>query len=399
MLFVDLDRFKAVNDDLGHAAGDRVLVATADRLSECVRPGDTVARLGGDEFAVVLSSPADLVLAETVAERVLRALRRPLDVAGSTVAVSASVGIVVSGADDTPETVLQASDVAMYEAKRAGGARAAASRTALRADAGRRGGLVERLQAAVRRNAFSLDRQPVVDVQSGTCVEVEVLLRWDDPVEGPVPPSTFLPLLEADGSLRQVGRWVLQQSCRDAVSWQRPGAPLQLTVDVSARQLADRDFVPAVRSALEESQLPAELLVLEVDESVLCGHTADVGERLAELRELGVRIALDHFGVGCSSLRSLPSLPIDVLKIDQTFLEDVPDDPMHAGLLAAVVDLGAALGLDVVVRGVEDPAQARWLRTTRCRLAQGSFYAARTAADAVPLPRPASPAGTHAAGR
>ncbi len=377
VLFIDLDNFKAVNDTLGHAAGDQVLVTVAERLSECLRAGDTASRLGGDEFAILLDSPCDLKSAETVAGRVLRMLGTPMNVDGHSIVANASVGIAVSCADDTPDTLLQNSDVAMYAAKSMGGARVSPFRTAMRTAIVEGVEFEERLSAAVRQDAFHLHYQPIVDVGSLTYAGVEALLRWDDPVEGSVPPDRFIPALEANGSITRVGRWVIRQACRDAAMWQqlRPAPPLPVSVNVSAQQLQQRDFVSSIRAALDESHLPAELLVLEVTESMLVSDTPVVVTRLAELRDLGIRIAVDDFGTGYSSLSYLRTLPLDILKIDKTFIDGVPDNARGVAVLAAIVDLGIALGLDVIAEGIEDTAQAQWLATARCPFAQGFHYA------------------------
>ncbi|MDQ3343512.1 MAG: EAL domain-containing protein, partial [Actinomycetota bacterium] len=377
VLFVDLDRFKAVNDTLGHAAGDRVLVAVAERLSECIRGCDTASRLGGDEFAILLNSPSDMASARTAAGRVLQALRTPVEVDGHFVAVTPSVGVAVSCMGDTPDTLLQDSDVAMYDAKSRGGGRISTYRTAMRTAVQANVDFQERLTAAVHQNAFHLHYQPIVDVRSLRSAGFEALLRWDDPVTGSVSPRRFIPALEANGLIKCLGRWVIQQACRDAAMWQKryPSLTRYVSVNVSAQQLKQRDFVSSVREALDESQLSAELLVLEITESMLVRETELVAKRLTEVRDLGIRIAVDDFGTGYSSLSYLRMFPLDILKIDKTFIEAVPRNADAAALLAAIIDLGIALGLDVITEGVENPAQAKWLGAARCLLAQGFHYA------------------------
>ena len=376
-LFIDLDDFKSINDSLGHAAGDRVLVEVSRRLSAVIRAGDTVSRLGGDEFAFLLRSPCDLASASEVARRVIEALRTPLDVSGHVVQVNASVGVAVSVPGDTGESLLHSADLAMFDAKGTGGARTSVFRSSLRAAASQRSEFERRLAAAVVEEAMHVCYQPIVDVRSHECVGLEAVVRWTDPVEGVVPPSRFIPVLEASGLINHLGRSVLREACRNAVEWQQLHTlpHLSISVNVSAVQLKQPDFVSTVQEALDDSGLSPGSLILEITESMLVSETRVMVKRLTQLRRLGVRIAVDDFGTGFSSLGNLRMFPLDILKIDRTFIEGVPGDAGKSALLAAIVELGTALRLAVIAEGVEDSAQAGWLVSTSCQLAQGFHYA------------------------
>ncbi|RFU20834.1 putative bifunctional diguanylate cyclase/phosphodiesterase [Geodermatophilus marinus] len=379
VVFVDLDRFKAVNDTLGHAAGDALLVEVAGRLRGAVRAGDTVARLGGDEFAVLAEltsgAPGE---AEAAAGRVLEALRHPAVVAGHQVPVSASVGVVVAADGADADSLVRDADTAMYEAKVAGRGRLALFDPAMRAATVERRLLEQELRGALEGGQLRLVHQPVVDLADGRVVGFEALLRWNSPVLGPVPPARFVPVAEELGLIGAIGEWVLHEACRTAAAWRREhpaAAGLTMAVNLSAVQLTSPGLLGSVRAALAGSGLPPEALVLEVTETALVQDAARAAGSLAGLRELGVRLALDDFGTGYSSLQHLQRFTVDVLKIDRSFVAELPEDGGLPPLLRGLLELGRALGLEVLAEGVETEAQRRALARSGCDSAQGYLFA------------------------
>jgi diguanylate cyclase (GGDEF)-like protein/PAS domain S-box-containing protein len=379
VLFADLDAFKTVNDGLGHAVGDALLVGVAERFAECLRPGDTIARLGGDEFGVLLEDVTEPSAAITVAQRLLRSLEDPFDLTGTETFVTASVGIRLSdGATMSAGTLLRDADAAMYAAKSTGNGRyrlfeSAMHRTAkadleLRAD----------LQRALQRHQLVMYYQPVVALGSGQVQGFEALIRWQHPERGLVMPAVFVPAAEETGLIAPIGRFALHEACAQARTWHdnHPGAPLSMAVNVSVRQLRGTELVDDVRDALEASGIEPRSLVLEITESTLVDDVDDVVRQLTALKQLGVRIAVDDFGTGYSSLSYLRRLPIDVLKIDRSFVEGVVGSGAEgATVVRSIVDLAHGLGLATVAEGIEDPAQLDQLRRTGCDVGQGYLLA------------------------
>ncbi|MGY1710869.1 putative bifunctional diguanylate cyclase/phosphodiesterase [Geodermatophilus sp. SYSU D00758] len=379
VVFVDLDRFKAVNDTLGHAAGDALLVEVAGRLRGAMRAGDTVARLGGDEFAVLAELTSDAPgEAEAAAGRVLEALCHPVEIAGQQVPVSASLGVVVATEGADADSLVRDADIAMYEAKVAGRGRLALFDPAMRAATVERRLVEQELSGALAGGQLRLVHQPVVDLADGRVVGFEALLRWDSPVLGPVPPARFVPVAEDLGLIGAIGEWVLHEACRTAAAWRREhpaAAGLTMAVNVSAAQLTSPGLLDSVRAALAGSGLPPEALVLEVTETALVQDPARAAESLAGLRALGVRLALDDFGTGYSSLHHLQQFTVDVLKIDRSFVAELPEDGGLPPLLRGLLELGHALGLEVLAEGVETEAQRRALARSGCDSAQGYVFA------------------------
>ena len=376
LLFIDLDRFKLINDSLGHAVGDRVLVEVSQRLLRCLRPGDHLARFGGDEFVVLLDDLASLADAEQVAQRMLDCLRQPLHVDGRTLVVSASIGITGLMTDGQAIDTLQAADLALYRAKEAGKAQYARFSLELQAEAQRRLDLESALAQALRREEFSLHYQPIVrvDRDSPHWEAVEVLLRWKHNGES-VSPLDFIPALEESGEIVPVGDWVLRQACRQTALWQRQGhRNLYCSVNLSSRQLQQPGFAARVQHILAESGLSPRSLVLEITESLLMQDGAETLACLRELAAEGVRLALDDFGTGYSSLGYLKRYPLHILKVDRSFITRVPDDPELSAICRAIIGLGHSLGLEVVAEGVERQEHLDFLRQEGCRHAQGYLF-------------------------
>jgi diguanylate cyclase (GGDEF)-like protein/PAS domain S-box-containing protein len=392
VLFLDLDDFKAINDTFGHAAGDRLLRTVSTRLRSALRVGDTVARLGGDEFAVLLEDVFDETVVSEIADGLLEAVRAPLRLDGHEVTIPASIGIAVvrrssdPGSVATVDQLLRDADVAMYQAKAAGGDgyrhfkpemhEAVVSQLALRAD----------LRAAVAAEELTLAYQPVFDLGTGEIAGYEALLRWEHAERGTVSPVTFIPVAEQSGLMIGLGRWVLEHACADAVSFEQiaPHARARtLSVNISAQQLERAEIVDEVRDALRSTGLPAQSLVLEITESLMIDDTDLAIERLNALRSLGVRIAVDDFGKGYSSLSYIGRLPIDFLKIDKRFIDSVDADDKEGRLAAAMIGLARVLGLGCVAEGIERPAQQERLVELGCDYAQGFLLARPMSPDAL----------------
>jgi diguanylate cyclase (GGDEF)-like protein/PAS domain S-box-containing protein len=379
VLFLDLDNFKTVNDSLGHAAGDELLVAAAERLRGCLRPADTPSRLGGDEFGIVFEDATEVEQACRVAERILAALRNPFHVRGRDVFLTASVGIAMS-ADGTEgaDELLRNADVAMYTSKAAGKGRVEVFRPNMHEAVLHRLELGADLRAAVERGEFGVLYQPIVDLRSKQITGVEALLRWNHPQRGLVGPMEFIVLAEETGLVLELGRWVLEESCRQAAEWFRrfPGrAPETVSVNLSPRQLQEPDLVEVVAAALAKSGLEPHHLVLEITETVMMRDVEATVGTLHALKELGVRIAIDDFGTGYSSLSYLRDLPIDIMKIDKAFVDGVEAGSQGAALARAIVGLGRTLNLTTVAEGIEHAQQVDQLRSMGCDLGQGFLFA------------------------
>jgi len=373
VLFIDLDGFKQVNDTLGHAAGDRLLVEAGRRITSVVREGDTAARLGGDEFAVLLDDH-DTEVARRVAERVLAALAQPVRLAdGHERVVAASIGVVCVTSETTVDEVLRNADLAMYMAKAGGRGRVEVFEDAMFDDVVDRSDLERDLREAVAAGTIGVAYQPSVDLDTGAVHGVEALVRWEHPTRGPVPPGDFIGLAEATGLIDGLGAHVLRTACADTVRLRALSPTLTVAVNVSACQLSRETFVDEVAATLAETGLPGDALVLEITESVLASDVEGTVARLGALKALGIRVALDDFGTGYSSLSYLRHYPVDILKIDRSFVEQLPGD--GGPLARSIVRLGKALHLDVVAEGVEDDAQRAELLRLGCAQAQGFLFA------------------------
>jgi diguanylate cyclase (GGDEF)-like protein/PAS domain S-box-containing protein len=378
VLFLDLDDFKTVNDSLGHSAGDELLAQLAGRLRSTARAGDTVARLGGDEFALLLDDLASAAEAGQFAERLLTMLAAPMAISGKELICSASIGIAVSepGAAQADQ-LLQAADVAMYEAKRHGKDRYAIFESTMQESVMERLELKSELRRALEGRQLLLHYQPIILLRTGQIVGLEALVRWRHPTRGLVPPAEFIPIAEETGLIVPFGRWVLDETCQQLRAWhlRHPAQPpLWASVNLSVRQLQSPSLLDDVRLALAKSGLQPTDLVLEITESVLMDDIEQMAAQLRALKESGVRLAIDDFGTGYSALGYLRRLPVDMLKIDKQFVDDIDSDSEQARLAAAVVRLGRTLQLQVIAEGIEQSPQSERLRELRCTLGQGFHY-------------------------
>jgi diguanylate cyclase (GGDEF)-like protein/PAS domain S-box-containing protein len=384
VLFVDLDNFKTINDSLGHAAGDHVLVETAHRVRSSLRTEDTAARLGGDEFAVLLED-ADVTAAARVAERIRVALGTPFWVLGQEVYISASIGIAVRRNGDTAGELLRNADVAMYTAKSKGKACFEIFEPAMHDAVVARLGLEAELRRAIERQEFVVYYQPIVRLETGEVIGAEALVRWQHPTRGLVPPLEFIPLAEETGLIIPLGSWILRQACHQLADWQKlrgGGEPFVMNVNLSSRQLVRDVIADEVAQAIDESGIRASWLVLEVTETVLMADPVVAATALGHIRDLGVRIALDDFGSGYSSLSHLRRFPIDIVKIDKSFVDDVAHEGAESAIARGIIELGRAMQIQTVAEGIEADEQAEILRILGCELGQGFFFAKPLAADA-----------------
>lgn len=378
VLFIDLDRFKAVNDQLGHATGDRLLIEAARRIERSVRAVDTVARLGGDEFFILCEALERPDLAEQVAARILHALEDPFDFNGEEVFISASIGIargdrITVSADD----LIRQSDLAMYRAKENGRNRIETFDPAMHAESRRKVNIERALREALDQDELTVVYQPIFDTAEGALVAFEALVRWEHSEFGSVSPTEFIPLAEEVGLIAAVGERVLDIACRDAASWRETAHfPIGLHVNVSARQLSASSFVSYLARVLRHHHIEPQSLTLELTEAVLLDNPERAAARLMALREIGVRVAIDDFGVGYSSLAYLRRFPLDVLKVDRQFVAGIANSPPGQHILQAIVDLAAGLEYDVIAEGIEQPEELVLLRQLGFRYAQGYLLAA-----------------------
>ena len=376
VLFIDLDDFKVVNDSLGHAAGDALLVAVTERIADSVRDGDLVARLGGDEFAVLTADTPDLKRSVAMAERLVRELRTPYSIGMKQVSVTASIGIASAhGPDDVSSDVVRNADVAMYMAKANGKAGFAIFDPGMHTAIRERHELGSQLQSAVDLGQLRVVYQPIMSLAGGETAGVEALVRWDHPERGTISPGEFIEIAEENGTILPMGRWILQQACREAAGWGLERRPLFLCVNVSAREIQQPDFVEAVASILGEAGLPADLLSLEITETALLKATPSTIATLEALRTMGVKVVIDDFGTGYFSLSHLRQFPVDVLKIASEFVQVPDSDSRSAALAGAIVAMSESLGIMTVAEGIENPEQAERMRRLGCTFGQGYYFA------------------------
>jgi diguanylate cyclase (GGDEF)-like protein/PAS domain S-box-containing protein len=383
LMFFDIDNFKLVNDGLGHEMGDALLVTVAKRLEGCVRPSDTVARLGGDEFVILLDQLGSDPTREAIflAERITKKFREPVFLGSKEHVVSGSLGIsladTASGFMDST-ALLRNADVAMYRAKSSGKGHFAVFDAEMHIDIISRFELEADLRKALEKHELRVHYQPIVQLQSEKCIEVEALVRWQHPTRGLINPGEFISIAEDTGLIIPMGLWVLEEACRHAASWQQSypsEPPLQVSVNLSPRQFEHADLLADVRQALEQAKLPPASLRLEVTEGVIMRDTESSIRTLRELKELGIRIAIDDFGTGYSSLSYLKMLPLDVLKIDRSFVRGIGQNTEDDAIVQAIISLARSLGLGVTAEGIETAGQAELLRQWSCEKGQGFLFA------------------------
>jgi diguanylate cyclase (GGDEF)-like protein/PAS domain S-box-containing protein len=386
VLMIDLDNFKNVNDSLGHDVGDRLLQTAAQRLVNCTRAADTVARLGGDEFAVLLEGVTTLGQAEQIASAVTDAFRQPLSIDGNELFVTTSVGVALSEPGSDTEQVLRNADIAMYNAKASGKGRHVVFHARMQEQLSERLRLEDDLSQAISRDEFFLEFQPIVDLKTNELLGVEALVRWQHPVQGRLLPGQFIPMAEETGQVIALGRWVLMDACRRVQVWRRSmaaGDGLRVAVNISGRHLQQGDLIADVRDALAASGLEPESLLIELTESTMMHNSEANLVKLKELKALGVRLAIDDFGTGYSSLSYLHRFPIDILKIDRSFISRLTESAEGPKLARAVVMLGETLGLETVAEGVEVEEQVTHLLQLGCVAAQGFLFSQATSLEAV----------------
>ncbi len=372
VLSLDLDHFKNVNDTLGHPIGDRLLVAAAHRMRGCVREDDIVARLGGDEFAILQLSFDRPQSATALASRLIDTVAAPYQLDGHQVFVGTSVGIAIAPDDGTaPDQLMRNADLALYRCKGEGGDGYCFFEPDMDARMQERRAIESDLRRALARNEFTLDFQPIVSVETGNVTSCEALIRWHQPQRGLVPPLEFIPIAEETGLICPIGKWVLERACAEAVSWP---ADVAVAVNISPVQFRAGDFFDSVTGALEKSGLPASSLELEITELVLIHDNSETLALLHQLKDLGVRIAMDDFGTGYSSIGYLRSFPFDRIKIDQSFVHDLPERAESLAIIRAVVGLGSSLHMVTTAEGVETQGQLDLLRTEGCTDVQGYFF-------------------------
>ncbi len=404
-LFIDLDNFKSINDTLGHGVGDQLLRAVAARLEGVVRDIDALGRLGGDEFVVVAEGMSLAAGPELIAERLLDALKQPFMLEGverTRLSVTASVGVAM-GDRSCAEELLRDADIAMYRAKWDGKNGYVVFESGMQDDVQSRMELEMDLRDAYEREEFFVLYQPTFDLRAMTPTGMEALIRWRHPRRGVVQPDDFVPLLEETGLIVEVGRWVLGEACRQGAVWQEAGYGVGVAVNVSARQLDRDEFVEEVRETIEQTGVRPDAVTLEVTETTIMSNAEETAERLAQIKELGVRVAIDDFGTGYSSLAYLQRFPVDALKIDRSFITRLREDADGETLIRTLVQLGKSLSIETLAEGIEQAHELTLLRQESCDVGQGFLFArpldveacdvflenwaSRTASDAGAAPR------------
>ena len=384
VLFLDLDDFKVINDSLGHAAGDQMLIAVAGRLQGACRPQDTVARLGGDEFAVLVENITDTSEALAVADRITDKLNAVFSVENKKIGTRASIGIAFADQGEDPDQLLRNADAAMYAAKRNGKGGWQVFEPSMHVEVNTRLELRHDLKEAIAMEELALRYQPIVDMRSGQIVAVESLVRWNHPERGDIPPSQFIPFAEETGLIGPIGRWVLREACHQAQTWDQispnGGSDIRVAVNLSPAQLTDDGLVDEVRTTLMEESLPADRLILEITETVMMQTSI---RKLKELKELGVQLAIDDFGTGYSSLSYLDRLPVDIVKVDKSFTGRLGFAHEVPQLVRTVVQLGDALGLETIVEGIESIDQYDQIKELGCLNGQGFLFAEPLSARAI----------------
>lgn len=393
LLFIDLDRFKIINDTMGHDAGDELLKEIAKRFRQTLRAvdvvgrpndqEDVVGRLGGDEFIILIEKVTDLTDVSTVAQKVLNTAMKPMMLLGEECRVTASIGISVYPRDGEDEqTLMKKADMAMYFAKEEGKNTFQFYSQNIQSHSVERFSIETNLRRALERNELSLEYQAKLDFKTGMITGVEALLRWNNAQLGPITPTQFIPVAEETGIIVPIGRWVLKTACAQNVAWQRQGLPpVRIGVNLSMRQLVDEKIIEDIRAALDESGMTPELLELEITESMIMFKPVRLIEVLTKIKNMGIRLALDDFGTGYSSLSQIRHLPIDTLKVDRSFIRNVPQNSEDKAIIEAIIAMGKTLSLNVVAEGVETPEQDKFLREKVCDEMQGFYFSKPVAPD------------------
>jgi diguanylate cyclase (GGDEF)-like protein/PAS domain S-box-containing protein len=375
ILFIDLDHFKDVNDTLGHEYGDQLLQMVAERLVRCLRSSDTVARLGGDEFLVILPELDRPERCEPLARKLLGALESSFPIAGQEILISASIGCTVYPDDgEDSSSLLRNADIAMYGIKREGRDGFKYFTLELNEQAASRIGLAAHLRHALDRSEIFAVYQPIVELKTGRAVGAEALTRWYHPEYGSVPPAKFIPIAEETGTIERLGAWILRAACDEAVRWRNAGYPLSISVNVSPRQLRDVSFLDRLRASIEDSGLDPRFLQLEMTEALLIDDVARVKPLFDHLHRMDIRLSVDDFGTGYSALSYLREFPFSHLKIDRSFIRDLPHHTGSTTLVKTIIAMARALGLTTIAEGVETPEQAELLLDLGCDRAQGYYY-------------------------
>jgi diguanylate cyclase (GGDEF)-like protein len=386
VLFIDLDNFKRVNDSLGHAWGDEVLLTVAARLRSCLRAGDTAARLGGDEFTILIERVDDPANVVAIAERMAELLREPVELQGRPFFIGASIGIMISSDQlESPAELLRKADVAMYRAKTGGKGRCALFDSTHAAGLRPKLELESDLRMALERGELRIHYQPIVAVQDGAIRAVEALVRWHHPTRGAVPPSEFIPLAEETGLIVELGQWVLDQACLQAVRWQaerRQARPISMCVNLSPRQFQHPGLVDDIARTIAATGIAPRCLSLEITESVMVHEPELAVVTMRALRDMGVQLAVDDFGTGYSGLRYLRDFPVNTLKIDRVFIAGIDSDHYNSAIVQSVVTLAAALGLRVTAEGIETEAERRTVAALGCYGGQGYLFSRPLSAEA-----------------
>lgn len=386
LLFLDLDHFKAINDTFGHEAGDELLTAVAQRLETCVRKNDTVARLGGDEFTAILENIDSAADAAAVAQKIVDTMSRSFQLRGQELFITVSIGIALfptCGLD--PATLIKNADTALYSVKDQGRGCFKFYNSEMQTLAAEHLSMVTALRHALPRGEFLLEYQPQIDPRTHHVLGVEALLRWNHPEQGLLPPSKFIPALEDSGMITEIGEWVLHQACLQQKTWIDAGlAPLRMCVNVSARQFRETEFVRRIGAIIAEAGVDPKNLQFEVTESLLIDNIAATTAKLRALLAIGIQIAIDDFGTGYCSLNYLKQFPLQVLKLDRTFIKDIELRSNDAAIVTAMIALGHSLGMEVIAEGVETEAQLRFLRGQGCDAVQGFLYSEALTAEILP---------------